>query len=77
MTRRRPRAAPRPPMSDAQHEATSCELVRLTIGGRPPRPELEAHDDLVDDPTLASDQANWRARNARAIPLDRMRRRRV
>lgn len=40
MTRRRPAHAPRPPMSDAHRAAIAIELVRLTLGGRPERPEL-------------------------------------
>lgn len=41
MTHRRPAQAPRPPMSDAHHAAITTELVRLTLCGRPGRPELE------------------------------------
>lgn len=33
---------PRPPMSDAHHAAITAELRRLTLGGRPDRPELLA-----------------------------------
>lgn len=40
MTRRRPRVAPRPVMSDAHHHAITVELVRLCLGGGPQRPEL-------------------------------------
>ncbi|NUS54715.1 MAG: hypothetical protein HOV66_07615 [Streptomycetaceae bacterium] len=41
MSGRRPAAAPRPPMCDRQHAAITAELVRLTLGGRPARPELQ------------------------------------
>lgn len=41
MTRRRPTGAPEPVHSDAFHVAITCELVRLSLGGRGDRrPEL-------------------------------------
>lgn len=46
MTGRRPGRAPRARMGDAEHAAITTELVRLSLGGRPARPELEV--DVVD-----------------------------
>ena len=65
-------------MSDAQYCATETELRRLTLGGRPERPEL-----LVDVDVLAAiEEVAGRAdvelrRITRPIPQDRIRRRRV
>lgn len=35
-------------MSQNFDEAVSAELVRLTLGGKPERPELEYRDELCD-----------------------------
>lgn len=51
MTARRPADAPAPPMSDEQREAVRAELVRLTLGGRPHRLELEGWRDALPVPT--------------------------
>lgn len=45
-------------MSDAQHAAITTELVRLTIGGPPERPELIA--PLVDPATKKPTHKNRR-----------------
>ena len=59
MTRRRPTHAPRPPVSDAHHAAITTELVRLTLGGRPGRPELL---DQVEPEHLARRRPTRRTR---------------
>lgn len=40
---------PAPPHTDAGHDAITAELVRVTLGGKPDRPELEvSHGNAAD-----------------------------
>ncbi len=81
MTHRRPASAPTGRMSDAQAAATTIELGRLILCGRPARPELvPSKREILDfyrekrNPALVAPMAKARRQSSGQNPIIKGRR---